>query len=79
MVQSIDGLLIANFYGIRNTSQGVILARVEDLNPLEPTGLYCCSIPSSRGDMTFCANLGRFTLQTILKVKFCKDLDTHRP
>ena len=47
------------FYRIRNAPQVIRLARREANNPLSPTGSYCCVIPTTRGNMTFCANLGK--------------------
>ena len=45
-----------NFYFVRNAPQLIRLARRN--NPLSPTGSYCCTVPTTRGDMTLCANLG---------------------
>ena len=40
--------------------QEVRLARRESNNPppLRPTGSYCCTIPTTEGEMVFCAKLG---------------------
>ncbi len=46
------------FYILRNGTQVIILARREYINPLNPTGSYCCVVPTTSGEMTFCANLG---------------------
>ena len=46
------------FYMIRNAAQLIRLARRETNNPLTPTGSYCCTVPTTGGEMTFCANLG---------------------
>ncbi len=63
-----DGSLLLNnkdseiagqqFYTRRNDLRLIRLARRENLNPLTPTGLYCCTVPTTHGEMTFCANLG---------------------
>ncbi len=45
-----------NFYFVRNAPKLIRLARIN--NPLSPTGSYCCTVPTTRGDMTLCANLG---------------------
>ncbi len=47
------------FYRLRNAPQVIILKRREGYNPLTPTGSYCCTIPTSGGDMTLCVNLGK--------------------
>ena len=47
-----------NIYFIRNAPQSIRLRRRENMNPLSPTGTYCCVIPTTGGEMTFCANLG---------------------
>ena len=46
------------FYTLRNTPQSVELVRRRGVDPLGPTGAYCCSVPTFGGDMTFCINLG---------------------
>ena len=46
------------FYINRNGSQVIGLNRRETTNPLTPTGSYCCTVPTTGGDMTLCANLG---------------------
>ncbi len=46
------------FYIVRNAPQVIRLARRETKNPLTPTGSYCCTVPTTGGDMTLCANLG---------------------
>ena len=46
------------FYRLRNAPQVVRLARRHDSNPLSPTGSYCCVIPTTGGEMTFCINIG---------------------
>ena len=43
------------FYFVRNAPQLIRLARRN--NSLTPTGSYCCTIPTTLGDMTLCANL----------------------
>ena len=47
------------FYRVRNAPQVVRLARRTANRPLSPTGSYCCLIPTTRGNMTLCANLGK--------------------
>ena len=50
------------FYRIRNAPQVVRLARRLALPgvtfAIGPTGSYCCVIPTTGGEMTFCANIG---------------------
>ena len=46
------------FYRVRNAPQVVRLVRRVGNNPLSPTGLYCCVIPTTGGEMTFCINIG---------------------
>ena len=46
------------FYFVRNAPQVIRLCRRELINPLSPTGSYCCVIPTTGGEMTFCAKLG---------------------
>ncbi len=46
------------FYINRNGSQVIGLNRRETTNPLTPTGSYCCTVPTTGGEMTLCANLG---------------------
>ncbi|XP_064386860.1 sushi, von Willebrand factor type A, EGF and pentraxin domain-containing protein 1-like [Halichondria panicea] len=45
------------FYITRNAPQLIRLNRRETNNPLTPTGSYCCVVPTTHGEMTFCANL----------------------
>ncbi|XP_064386394.1 uncharacterized protein LOC135334949 [Halichondria panicea] len=45
------------FYIVRNAPQLVRLYRRQSNNPLTPTGSYCCTVPTTGGDMTLCANL----------------------
>ena len=63
-----DGRMVPNsaagegFYRIRNAPQVARLAR-RIVAPgvtltMGPTGTYCCVIPTTGGEMTFCANLG---------------------
>ena len=50
-----------SFYRVRNAPQVIRLARRNSNNVhglLSPTGSYCCVIPTTGGDMTFCANIG---------------------
>ena len=61
-----DGRAVPNqiawedFYRVRNAPQVVRLARRDYLNPsvIAPTGSYCCVIPTTGEEMTFCANIG---------------------
>ena len=61
-----DGGMVPNsaagegFYRIRNAPQVVRLARriVSTIPALSPTGTYCCVIPTTGGEMTFCVNIG---------------------
>ncbi len=47
------------FYIKRNGLRQIIgLNRREANNPVTPTGSYCCTVPTTRGEMTLCANLG---------------------
>ena len=46
------------FYFVRNAPQVIVLNRREANNSLTPTGSYCCTVPTSLGERTFCANLG---------------------
>ena len=47
-----------NLYRVRNAPRVVRLARRDSGNPLSPTGSFCCVIPTTKGEMTFCANIG---------------------
>ena len=64
------------FYRVKNAPQVVRLARRVGNNPLSPTGSYCCVIPTTGGEMTFCVNIGshaatRITLENfIVKYSF---------
>ncbi len=51
------------FYRVRNSAQVVRLARRElRVNPvLNPSGAFCCHIPTTQGNMTFCVNIGEFS------------------
>ncbi len=46
------------FYILRGAPQVIRLNRRETNNPLTPTGPYCCTVPTTDGEMTLCANLG---------------------
>ncbi len=46
------------FYIVRNAPQLIRLNRRENNNPFTPTGSYCCVVPTSDGETTFCVNLG---------------------
>ncbi|XP_064393625.1 uncharacterized protein LOC135341070 isoform X2 [Halichondria panicea] len=48
------------FYIVRNAARVIRLARRQANNPLTPTGSYCCTIPTTLGDITICANLVTF-------------------
>ena len=69
-----DGRVVPNqvtgegFYRLRNAPQVVRLARRDSVMPpiLSPTGSYCCVIPTSSGDMTFCANTGEPMLKNCM-------------
>lgn len=45
------------FYS-RRREQSVRLDRFQATNVLSPTGSFCCTVPTTVGDMIFCANLG---------------------
>ncbi len=49
---------VGGFYINRDIAQLIRLNRREGNNPLSPTGSYCCTVPTTGGDMTLCANLG---------------------
>ena len=59
-----DGRMVPNrfaregFYRIRNAPQVVRLVHRDSSDPLSPTGSYCCVIPTTKGEMTFCASIG---------------------
>ena len=65
-----DGRMVPNhaagegFYRLRNAPQVARLARRVGgsgvIYTLSPTGSYCCVIPTSGGEMTFCANIGEY-------------------
>jgi len=46
------------FYRTRNAPQLIRLARRQSANPSGPTGSYCCVIPSSTGEVTYCVSIG---------------------
>ena len=49
------------FYINRSGPQLINLNRRQAINPLTPTGSYCCTVPTSAEvEMTFCANLGEW-------------------
>ncbi len=50
------------FYIVKTTAQVIELNRRETTNPLAPTGSYCCTVPTTGGDMTLCANLGEWII-----------------
>ncbi|XP_064386168.1 uncharacterized protein LOC135334780 isoform X2 [Halichondria panicea] len=45
------------FYITKNSHKLIRLARRETTNPVPPTGSYCCTVPTTGGEMTLCANL----------------------
>ncbi|XP_064386377.1 sushi, von Willebrand factor type A, EGF and pentraxin domain-containing protein 1-like isoform X2 [Halichondria panicea] len=59
MVLQYGGSLNAGqqFYILRGGPQLIRLARREATNSLTPTGSYCCTVPTTGGDITLCANL----------------------
>ncbi len=60
------------FYILRGAPQVIRLARRETTNPLTPIGSYCCTVPTSGGDMTLCANLGEWIkLQLLIIILLC--------
>ena len=70
-LQSSSGSMAAreNFYFIRNDSKLIRLNRQDNANPLEPTGSYCCVIPTTKGEMTFCVSIGIINLwQCLIQV-----------
>ncbi len=48
------------FFVLRNDPQLLRLSRRDGNNPLTPTGSYCCTVPTTGGEMTLCANLGEW-------------------
>ncbi len=47
------------FYIARNDAQLIELRRrVTSSAVISPTGSYCCTVPTTGGDMTLCVNLG---------------------
>ncbi len=77
-----DGSVVLNdgggptkpFYINRNAPQLIRLNR-RVTNPLTPTGSYCCTAPTTGGEMTLCVNLGEwiviFTLSNITFTQWC--------
>ena len=53
-----------DFYSGRNDVQVVSLSRriYNETAAISPVGLYCCVIPTTTGEQTFCANLGNLSL-----------------
>ncbi len=47
-----------DFYIKRDAPQSIHLNRKEARIPMSPVGSYCCTVPTTRGNMTLCANLG---------------------
>ncbi len=68
-----DGSVVLNdgggptkpFYFNRNAPQLIRLNR-RVTNPLAPTGSYCCTVPTTREDITLCVNLGEWIAQLSL-------------
>ena len=57
------------FYVLRGAPQVIRLARREaSTNPVTPTGSYCCSVLTTGGDMTLCANLGEWINTSVFYV-----------
>ena len=56
------------FYRVRNAPQVIRLGRRVDYGPLSPTGSYCCIIPTSGGNITFCINLGKYCSYFIISL-----------
>ena len=54
------------FYFVRGAPQVIRLARREGNNFLTPTGSYCCTVPTTGGDKTLCANLGEWNYNQCL-------------
>ncbi len=51
-------------YTTRNATQLIRLARRQaQIDHLSPTGPYCCTIPTTRGNITLCVNLGEWITQ----------------
>ncbi len=48
------------WYINRDAAKLIRLSRREGNNPLTPTGSYCCTVPTTGGEMTLCANLGEW-------------------
>ena len=74
MVQNNNGSTAAGegFYRVRNAPQVVRLARRHDKDPFSPTGSYCCVIPTTGGEMTFCINIGIDYIEClVVYVLFC--------
>ncbi len=57
-----DGGSTKQFYINRNAPQLIRLNR-RVTNPLTPTGSYCCTVPTTGGETTICANLGEWIVQ----------------
>ena len=47
-------------YIVRNAPQVLRLAHRQLGTPYVLTGSYCCVVPTTRGEMTFCANIGEY-------------------
>ncbi len=54
------------FYINRSSAQVIGLNRRDANNPLTPTGSYCCTVPTTEGEMTLCANLGEWIIIALL-------------
>ncbi len=57
------------FYILRGAPQVIRLARRETNNPV-PTGFYCCTVPTTRGDRTICVNLGEWIIIALIILLF---------
>ena len=59
-----------SFYRIRNAPQVIRLRRRDSSNRLSPIGFYCCVVPTTKGEMTFCASIGIHMEQGLLSSHF---------
>ncbi len=61
------------FYINRNGLRQIIgLNRRAANNPVTPTGSYCCTVPTTGGEMTLCANLGESIIAVFYVYVFMK-------
>ena len=72
-----DGRMVPNqnagegFYRVRNAPQVVRLARRQSTSEISPLGSYCCHVPTTQGDMTFCAHIGKSCTEPQQASVFC--------